>query len=61
MKIITKKDKTMTTETTIKKNGQNEGVLVEDSKSSFSFYVLISLIGICMLIFLFSMIYLFFE
>jgi hypothetical protein len=51
----------MTTETTIKKTGQNEAVLVEDSKSSFSFYVLISLIGICMLIFLFSMIYLFFE
>lgn len=48
----------MTTET-VKKSGQNETAV--ESKSSFSFYVLISLIGICMLMFLFSMIYFFFE
>ena len=46
---------------TVKKNVQNENIVADESKSSFSFYVLISLIGICMLIFLFSMIYLFFE
>lgn len=50
----------MATET-IKKNVQNEKAAAEESKSGFSFYVLIGLIGICMLIFLFSMIYLFFE
>ncbi len=46
---------------TVKKSGQNENIVAADTKSSFSFYVLISLIGICMLLFFFLMIYSFFE